>query len=109
MTLRIHRAVNNDVVVLTISGDIAAGDASELRALLDADADLARRVLLDLKDLAAVDRAGVLVLAGCEASRATLANCPGYVREWIAIGINGHSEGGHHDRDRDRATQRASS
>jgi acylglycerol lipase len=81
MTFRIQRAVTDDTVVLTLSGDIAAGYASELRALLDAEAD--RRVILDLRDLAVVDRSGVLVLAGCEGRGATLANCPGYVREWI--------------------------
>jgi len=75
MTFRIQRAVTNDVVVLTVSGDIAAGHAAELRALLDGDAD--RRVILDLKDLTVVDRAGVLLLAGCEVRGATLANCPG--------------------------------
>ena len=103
MTFRIQRAANNDVVVLTISGDIAAGHASELRALLDAD--LARPVLLDLKDLAVVDRVGVLVLAGCEARgrpwrtvSATSGNG--------SIGINsGPPRGGHHDPDRDTATQ----
>ena len=99
--------MNNDVVVLTISGDIAAGHASELRALLDANLD--RRVLLDLKDLAVVESGGVLVLAGCEARGATLANCPAHVREWIdSESTVGHAKGGHHDRDRDTARQRTS-
>jgi alpha-beta hydrolase superfamily lysophospholipase len=40
-------------------------------------------VVLDLKDVAVVDRAGVLVLARSEARGARLLNCPSYVREWI--------------------------
>jgi acylglycerol lipase len=81
MTFRIQRALTEDAVVLTVSGDIATGREAELRALLDAEID--RPVILDLKDLAVVDRAGLLLLAGCEAGGARLTNCPGYVREWI--------------------------
>src|SRR5439155_18500147 len=40
-------------------------------------------MVLDLKDVSVVDRAGVLVLARSEARGATLLNCPSYVREWI--------------------------
>jgi acylglycerol lipase len=81
MTFRIQRGVTDGLVVLTISGDIAGSHATELQALLDAEAD--RRVTLDLEHLTVVDRAGLLLLAGCEERGATLAKCPGYVREWI--------------------------
>ena len=40
-------------------------------------------MVLDLKDVSVVDRAGVLLLARSEARGATLLNCPSYVREWI--------------------------
>ena len=89
------------------SGDIAAGHASELRALLNTD--LARPVLLDLKDLPVVDRVGVLVLAGCEAG-GDLGELP-RLRQGVdrSESTVGHSNGGHHDPDRDTATQRAGS
>src|SRR5437879_3963171 len=81
MTFRIQRALTDEAVVLTVSGDIAAGREAELQALLDDGAD--RPVILDLKDLAVVDRAGLRLLAGSEVRGARLTNCPGYVREWI--------------------------
>jgi acylglycerol lipase len=81
MTFRIQRAASRDATVLTISGEIAEGHESDLRALLDAEA--ARTIVLDLAQLTVVDRDGVLLLAGYEARGAVLANCPGYVRAWI--------------------------
>ena len=81
MTFRVERLATDEVVVLTLSGDIAADHAAELQALVETDAD--RRVVLDLRDLAVVDRDGVLFLARCEVRGARLTNCPGYVREWI--------------------------
>ena len=82
MTFRIQQSTTgDDVVVLTISGDIAADRGAELQALLDAYAG--RRLVLDLEDLTVVDRAGVLFLARSEGSGSILTNCPGYVREWI--------------------------
>jgi alpha-beta hydrolase superfamily lysophospholipase len=81
MTFRIQRAATDDGVVLTISGEIAEGHESDLRALLDAER--VRTVVLDLAGLTVVDRDGIRVLAGSEARGAMLTNCPGYVREWI--------------------------
>src|SRR5262249_27023338 len=81
MTFRIQRATTGDTVVLMISGEIAEGHESDLRALLDAET--AGKVALDLSRLTVVDRVGVLLLAGYEARGAVLTNCPGYVREWI--------------------------
>ena len=87
MTFRVQRSTTGDVVVLSLSGDIAADQATELQSFLDAEAD--RQIVIDLKEAAVVDRAGVLLLARSEVHGATLTNCPGYVREWI-------------DRERDR-------
>src|SRR6478752_1272839 len=81
MTFRIQRAAYGDRKVLTISGEIAAGYESDLRASLDAE--IARGVVLDLGGLRVVDRDGVLLLAEYETRGATLMNCPGYVRTWI--------------------------
>jgi acylglycerol lipase len=81
VTFRIQRETSVDAVLLTVSGDIAAGHADQLRRLLNTDVD--QNVVLDLRDVALVDRAGVLLLAGCEGRGAVLTNCPAYVREWI--------------------------
>jgi acylglycerol lipase len=81
MTFLIQRSVNGDVVTLLLCGDIASDRAAELEAILDADAG--RQVVLDLRDVAVVDRAGVRFLASREVHGATLTNCPAYVREWI--------------------------
>jgi alpha-beta hydrolase superfamily lysophospholipase len=81
MTFRIERSASGHTVVLALSGEIAEDRRSELEALIRADVD--RRVIVDLRDIALVDRAGVLALEACEAAGVTLANCPAYVREWI--------------------------
>src|SRR5262249_28967144 len=79
MTFRVLRARVDDMVVLTLSGDIAGRHAADLQALIDAELD--QRLVLDLSEAAVVDRAGVLLLAWTEASGAALTNCPAYVRE----------------------------
>src|ERR1700730_429456 len=95
MTFRVQRSVTDDEVVLMLSGDIASDRAAELQAILDTDAG--RRLVFDLRDVAVVDRAGVLLLARSELRGATLTNCPAYVREWIererdAEGFDGFRE-----------------
>src|SRR5437899_1250085 len=81
MTFRVQCASNGDVVVLTLSGEIAGGHGAELQALVGAERD--QRLVLDLGEASVVDRSGVLLLARAEANGATLGNCPAYVREWI--------------------------
>jgi acylglycerol lipase len=81
MTFRVQRSLSGEVVVLMLSGDIASDRAAELKAILETDAD--RRLVFDLREVAVVDRAGVLLLADSERRGATLRNCPAYVREWI--------------------------
>ena len=81
MTFRVQRSTVDEVVVLLLSGDIASGCAADLQTLVDAERH--RRLVLDLTEVAIVDRAGVLLFARCESEGATLTNCPGYVREWI--------------------------
>ena len=39
--------------------------------------------MLDLGDVTLVNEGAVKFLAGCEADRIKLKNCPAYVREWI--------------------------
>jgi anti-anti-sigma regulatory factor len=81
MTFRLQRNRRDDSVLLKISGDIAGDHGAELQALLDAERD--RRLVLDLAEVAVVDRTGVRLLARSESAGAKLTNCPAYVREWI--------------------------
>ena len=81
MTFRVERSAVDDVLVLALSGDIAGDHAADLATLVDGEGN--RPIVLDLKDISVVDRAGVLLLARSESQGATLLNCPSYVREWI--------------------------
>ena len=80
MTFRVQRSPAADALVLMLSGDIAGDHTADLETLVDAGEG---PMVLDLKDVSVVDRAGVLLLARSEARGATLLNCPSYVREWI--------------------------
>ena len=81
MTFRVQRSAVDDAVVLVLSGDIAGDHTADLETLVRADGN--SPVVLDLKDVSVVDRAGVLLLARSEDRGATLVNCPSYVRDWI--------------------------
>ena len=81
MTFRVQRSTVDDAIVLMLSGDIAGDHTADLETLVDADGS--GPMVLDLKDVSVVDRAGVLLLARSEARGSTLLNCPSYVREWI--------------------------
>jgi len=80
--LKIQRKANGDVV-LTVSGRLAADNASELAALLAAE-PAGQALVLDLKDVVLVDRDIVRYLRACEGQGIALRNCPPYIREWIA-------------------------
>ena len=81
MTFRVERSAVDDAVVLVVSGDIAGDHAADLEALVDTGKN--GLIVLDLKDVSVVDRAGILLLVRSEGRGATLLNCPSYVREWI--------------------------
>jgi hypothetical protein len=81
MTFRVQRSTVDDGIVLMLSGDIAGDHTADLETLVDADGT--GPIVLDLKEVSVVDRAGVLLLARSEARGSTLLNCPSYVREWI--------------------------
>jgi ABC-type transporter Mla MlaB component len=81
MTFRVQRSTIDEAIVLRLSGDIAGDHTADLETLVDADGT--GPMVLDLKDVSVVDRAGVLLLARSEARGSTLLNCPSYVREWI--------------------------
>ena len=56
---------------------------AELQKLLESEAG-DHSLVLDLNEVRLVDRDVVSFLASCEAKGITLANCPAYIREWIA-------------------------
>ena len=81
--LKIHRATDGTVTVLTVSGTLDAENINELRQSLDTlPGDDA--VALDLADLLLADREAVRFLGDREASgRIVLRHCPTYVRRWL--------------------------
>jgi hypothetical protein len=81
MTLRVHRSVEQEVVVLTLTGRIQAEQVQVLKDCLDLESS---NVVLDLAYVKLVDREAVRFLAECESSGMKLRNCAGYIREWIA-------------------------
>ena len=82
MTYRIERVViEQDHVILRISGRITGADANVLRALLEEEETAAA---IDLKDISLVDREVVKLLAACESNGNEIRNCPLYIREWIS-------------------------
>jgi len=56
MTFRVQQSAVDDAVVLVLSGDIAGDHTAELETLVDAGGN--GSVVLDLKDVSVVDRAG---------------------------------------------------
>ena len=87
VAFRIQRSIADDIVVLKLSGDIAADREAELQTILDADAG--RTLVVDLRDVGMVDRSGVQLLARSELRGATMTNCPAYVRNWIQLERDG--------------------
>jgi len=80
---KIQRSANGKLVVVTLSGRIEATSVAELQKLLGSGAG-DHSLVLDLNEVRLVDRDVVSFLASCEAKGITLANCPAYIREWIA-------------------------
>ena len=80
--LRIQRSDNGEVV-FKLSGRIDKENVAELQALIGAEVT-GKHIVLDLKDVVLVGQDGITFLAECEGTGIGLANCPPYVREWIA-------------------------
>src|SRR5262245_59670494 len=79
--LRIQREANREVV-LKISGHLDGENLAELKKLIDLDG-VARKIALDLCELALVDQEAVMFLGQCESIGIELRNCAPYIREWI--------------------------
>ncbi len=69
-------------MVFVLSGEMDSQHVERLRELLVGEGD--DHVVLDLQDITLVNRDAVRFLAGVEAAGITVANCPEYVRSWIA-------------------------
>ena len=82
MTFRIEAASRGRSTVFILSGRIDTQATAELTKFFELQADC-HDVVVDLTDVTLVAREGVLFLARCEADGVRLANCTGYVREWI--------------------------
>lgn len=82
MTCRIDRLMpERDLVVLRISGRIAADDVDVLRSAIEKERGA---IAIDLGEVGLVERDAVNLLALSEARGVELRNCPPYIREWIA-------------------------
>ena len=78
--LKIERLAHGEFVVFSLSGRIEVDDVAELQRLFAAED---HKVIMNLKEVALVDRDAVRFLARCEADSVKLENCPAYIREWI--------------------------
>jgi anti-anti-sigma regulatory factor len=81
--LKIRRATEGAITVVTVSGRLDAENINELRQSLDALPE-GDAVALDLADLLLADREAVRFLGDREASgQVTLRHCPPYIRIWL--------------------------
>ena len=80
MSCRIDRAVDGNLIVLSISGTITGQHVDTLRSVLLQESGA---VAIDLKNVSLVDGDGVQLLALSEDRGMELRNCPAYVREWV--------------------------
>ena len=80
--LRINRLTDRGTTTLIVSGRIGAEQLPDLRRSLEAES--ARDLVLDLSEVSLVDADIVRFLLHCETQGIRLANCPAYVREWMA-------------------------
>ena len=79
---KVRRTEDEDGLVLSLSCRLQRESLNELRPVFASEA-AGHSLVLDLKDLRLVDQAVGAFLAYCEASGASMRNCPAYIREWI--------------------------
>lgn len=80
--LKITRVTDPGTTTLIVSGRIQAEQLSDLRRSVEAER--AHDVVLDLSEVTLVDVEVVRFLSQCEMQGMRLAQCPAYVREWMA-------------------------
>ena len=82
MTFRIETATRGKVRVFILSGRIEKPAIAELRRLFELQTDHCD-IVLDLKEVAVIDRNALHFFADCEADGVKLENCAPYIREWM--------------------------
>lgn len=80
MSFRIDCFIDGEGVILHVSGRIHGENVDTLRELLGRQNG---RVVIDLEEVALVDREAVAFLALSEIDGIELRNCPAYIREWV--------------------------
>ena len=79
---KITRSTQAGTTTLALSGRVGVEHLPDLRQFL---AEESRRgVVLDLGEVTLVDVEVVRFMVECETQAIRLADCPGYVREWMA-------------------------
>jgi hypothetical protein len=82
MTFRIETEARGRFTAFILSGRIEKPAIAELRRLFELQTDY-RDIVLDLKDVSAVDREVMRFFISCEADGVKLENCTPYIREWM--------------------------
>ena len=80
--LRITRVTNTGTPTLILSGRIGAEQLPDVRRSVEAEQ--ARDLVLDLREVTLVDVDVVRFLLRCEQEGIRIEHCPAYVREWMA-------------------------
>ena len=79
--LKITRSTQAGTTTLALSGRVGSEHLPDLRRCLEEDRGQA--VVLDLGEVTLVDVDVVRFLVECQTRAIRLAQCPGYVREWM--------------------------
>lgn len=80
---KITRSTQAGTTTLALSGRVGSEHLLDLRRFLEEESG-ADVVVLDLSEVTLVDVDIVRFLVECETQAIRLADCPGYVREWMA-------------------------
>jgi len=79
--LKITRSTEAGTTTLALSGRVGSEHLPDLRRCLEED--LGQAVVLDLGEVTLVDVDVVRFLVECQTRAIRIAECPGYVREWM--------------------------
>ena len=79
--LKITRSTEAGTTTLALSGRVGSEHLPDLLRCLEED--LGQAVVLDLGEVTLVDVDVVRFLVECQTRAIRLAECPGYVREWM--------------------------
>ena len=80
--LKITQSTQAGITTLALSGRVGSEHLPDLRRFLEEER--ARDAVLDLGEVTLVDVDVVRFLVECETQAIRLADCPGYIREWMA-------------------------